>query len=127
MFFDYIKTFIKLYYLLYQLYVIELRKSVFSENRKFRDANPQFNGVVECLYVGMTSKSPKDRFEQHKRRVLSQKGQDISSQIVFKYGTFLRPSLYQHLPTYRNRNEALEAEKKLALELRRQRYAVWVN
>ena len=38
----------------YRVYVIELSKKVFSENRKFREANPQFNGVLECLYVGMT-------------------------------------------------------------------------
>lgn len=51
----------------YKVYVVELSKKVFTENRKFREANPQFNGVLECLYVGMTSKSPKERFEQHKK------------------------------------------------------------
>lgn len=112
---------------MYQVYVIELRKAVFTENKKFREANPQFNGVSECLYVGMTSQSPKERFEQHKRRQLSQKGMDISSNIVAQYGTFLRPSLYNTLPLYKTRPEALQAEKDLALSLRRQRYAVWVN
>ena len=52
-----------------------------------------------CLYVGMTSKSPKIDLNSINEESES-KGQDISSQIVFKYGTFLRPSLYQHLPTY---------------------------
>ena len=51
---------------LYRIYVVELSKRVFTENSKFRNANPQYNGVLECLYVGMTSKSPKERFEQHK-------------------------------------------------------------
>ena len=51
---------------IYQVYVIELSKRVFSESVKFRTANPQYNGVLECLYVGMTSKMPKERFEQHK-------------------------------------------------------------
>ena len=50
----------------YQIYVIELSKRVFTENARFRNANPQFNGVLECLYVGMTSKTPKERFKQHK-------------------------------------------------------------
>ncbi len=36
----------------YQVYVVELTKKVFTENAKFRAANPQFNGVLECLYVG---------------------------------------------------------------------------
>ncbi len=85
---------------MYQLYVIELRKTVFSENKKFREANPQFNGVLECLYVGMTSKSPKERFDQHKNGQMSKKGIDISSALVKKYGIFLRPSLYAHLQSF---------------------------
>lgn len=112
---------------MYRLYIIELRKSVFTESKKFRNANPQFNGVLECLYVGMTSKTPKQRFMQHKGMLLSKKGVDISSKIVFEYGTFLRPSMFQHLPTYKTREEALQAEQALALNLKKQRYAVWVN
>ena len=42
----------------YHVYVIELSRKVFTEDRKFREANPQFNGVQQCLYVGMTSKTP---------------------------------------------------------------------
>ena len=112
---------------MYQLYVIELRKTIFTENKKFRDANPQFNGVNECLYVGMTSKSPKIRFEQHKKRIQSKKGVHIASNYVYKYGIFLRPSLYQNLPKYINRDDALKAEQNLANALKQQRYAVWVN
>lgn len=112
---------------MYTLYVIELRKKVFTENRKFREANPQFNGVLECLYVGMTSKSPYERFDEHINGTLSKKGYDLSAAIVKKYGVYLRPSLYEHLPKYATKAEAHEAEKALALELRRQRYAVWFN
>ena len=46
----------------YQVYVVELSKKVFTENAKFRAANPQFNGVLQCLYVGMTRKTPAERF-----------------------------------------------------------------
>ena len=111
----------------YRIYVVELSKRVFSENRRFRDANPQFNGVLECLYVGMTSKTPKERFEQHKKGALSKKGHNISSNIVRKYGSYLRPSLYNHIDPIATRAEALKMEKLLALELRRKRYAVWFN
>jgi hypothetical protein len=112
---------------MYRLYVIELRKTVYTESKKFREANPQFNGVLECLYVGMSSKSPKERFDQHKNGVLSKKGVDISSSIVKKYGIFLRPSLYDQLPSYVKLDDALKAEKALAQKLKLQRYAVWVN
>lgn len=111
----------------YRIYVIELSKRVFTENAKFRAANPQFNGVLECLYVGMTSKTPKERFEQHKTGFISKKGYKISSTIVQKYGMYLRPSLYNHIDPLSSREEALKAEERLALELRRKRYAVWFN
>jgi len=111
----------------YRVYVVELSKKVFTENRKFREANPQFNGVLECLYVGMTSKTPKERFEQHKKGTLSKKGYNLSSSIVKKYGSYLRPSLYNHIDPMPTRTQALKMEKILALELRRKKYAVWFN
>ncbi|WCO01680.1 ribose-5-phosphate isomerase [Psychroserpens ponticola] len=111
----------------YRIYVVELSKKVFTEHRKFREANPQFNGVLECLYVGMTSKTPKERFEQHKTGYRNKKGHKLSSNIVEKYGSYLRPSLYNHIQPLQTRAEALKMEETLALELRRQRYAVWFN
>ena len=111
----------------YRIYVVELSKRVFTENAKFRAANPQFNGVLECLYVGMTSKTPKERFEQHKIGYINKKGHKISSTIVQKYGMYLRPSLYNHIDPLSSREEALQAEEKLALDPRRRRYAVWCN
>ena len=111
----------------YRVYVIELSKRVFTENSRFRTANPQFNGVLECLYVGMTSKTPKERFQQHKTGYRNKKGYKLSSNIVQKYGLYLRPSLYNHIDPLLSRSEALKMEEKLALELRRQRYAVWFN
>ncbi|RKR13470.1 hypothetical protein CLV91_2190 [Maribacter vaceletii] len=111
----------------YHIYVIELSKKVYTENRKFREANPQFNGVLECLYVGMTSKTPKERFEQHKTGHRNKKGYKISASIVEKYGMYLRGSLYQHIAPLETRAAALKMEEALALELRRKRYAVWYN
>lgn len=111
----------------YCVYVIELSKKVYSENRRFREANIQFNGVLECLYVGMTSKTPQERFKQHKTGALSKKGHKISANIVEKYGLYLRPSLYNHIDPFTTRTAALKMEKQLTLELRRKRYAVWSN
>ncbi|MFS4468067.1 ribose-5-phosphate isomerase [Maribacter sp. 2210JD10-5] len=111
----------------YYVYVIELSKKVFTENTRFRAANPQFNGVLECLYVGMTSKSPKERFLQHKSGCTNKKGHRLSSPIVQKYGLYLRGSLYNHIKPLATRAEALRMEKTLALELRRKQYAVWFN
>jgi hypothetical protein len=72
----------------YRVYVVELSKKVFSENRRFREANPQFNGVLECLYVGMTSKIPQERFIQHRTGYVNKKGHKLSANIVQKYGRY---------------------------------------
>jgi hypothetical protein len=112
----------------YSVYVIELSKRVFTENARFRAANPQFNGVLECLYVGMTSKTPKERFEQHKTGYTNKKGINLSAYLPYKYGTYLRPSLYEHINSRAmNRQDALRMEEKLAWDLRKQGYAVCFN
>jgi hypothetical protein len=112
----------------YRVYVVELSKKVFTENTKFRLANPQFHGVLQCLYVGMTSKTPAERFKQHRTGYVNSKGHKLSANIVQKYGTYLRPSLYEHINLKpMTREEALKMEEKLAWDLRRQGYAVWFN
>ena len=114
--------------LIYKVYVIELSKRVFTEDARFRAANPQFNGVLECLYVGMTSKTPAERLKQHKTGYRNKKGHKLSANIVEKYGRYLRPSLYDHINLKQmNRQEALLMEEKLAWDLRKQGYAVWFN
>lgn len=112
----------------YRVYVVELSRKVFNENRRFREANPQFNGMLQCLYVGMTSKTPQERFIQHRTGYVNKKGHKLSANIVQKYGMYLRPSLYDHINVNSmSRAEALLMEEKLAWDLRRQGYAVWFN
>lgn len=112
--------------LTHNVYVIELNKDVWRNNRKFRTANPQYNGVLECLYVGMTSHSPAERFKKHLTGYRNKKGVKISSNIVEQYGKFLRPSLYSKYNPLSKAN-AVQYEKELALALRRKGYAVWFN
>lgn len=112
----------------YRVYVVELSKKVFTENWRFRAANPQFNATLECLYVGMTSKTPAERLQQHKTGYINKKGHKLSAYVVQKYGIYLRPSLYEHLNVKpMNREEALAMEEKLAWDLRKQGYGVWFN
>jgi hypothetical protein len=114
--------------MVYQVYVVELSKRVFTETYRFRAANPQFNGVLECLYVGMTSKTPAELFKQHKTGYKNKKGYKLSAFIVEKYGSYLRPSLYNHVNLKpMTKQEALLMEEKLAWDLRRKGYAVWFN
>lgn len=110
----------------HNVYVIELSKKVWSENRKFREANPTWNGISSCLYVGMTSHSPEERFQKHISGYRNKKGVKISSNIVEKYGRYLRPSLYAPLNPM-TRSRAVHLEKTLAESLQKRGYAVWWN
>lgn len=112
--------------LTHNVYVVELSKIVWRENRKFREANPQYNGVLECLYVGMTCHTPQERFKKHKTGYRTKKGIKISSYYVERYGKFLRPSLYSKYNPLSKTNAA-RMEQDLALALRRKGYAVWFN
>ena len=76
----------------------------------------------------MTSKTPIERFKQHKTGYVNKKGHKLSASIVQQYGTYLRPSLYEHINLRAmRRQEALAMEEQLALDLRRKGYAVWFN
>ena len=45
----------------------------------------------------MTSKKPAERFKQHKTGYRNKKGYKLSAYIVERYGSYLRPSLYDHI------------------------------
>ena len=110
----------------HNVYVVELRKTVWSERKKFRDANPQYKGIKGCLYVGMTSHSPQERFDKHKSGYRNKKGHKISSPYVEKYGLYLRSSLFSHFNPL-TREDAIRLERNLAESLRKRGYAVWWN
>jgi len=110
----------------YSVYVIELNKKVWTDSWKFRNANPHYKGILECLYVGMTSLTPQQRYQKHKSGAKSKKGHKISSYFPEKYGTFLRSSLYgEYNPM--TKKDAVKMEKWLAEDLRKKGYAVWWN
>ena len=110
----------------HNVYVVELSKKVWSESSKFREANPQYKGMKACLYVGMTSLSPQERFKKHVKGARNKKGYKISSKYVEKYGLFLRPSLYSSFNPL-TRQAATQLERNLANSLKKRGYAVWWN
>jgi hypothetical protein len=48
----------------FNVYVIELDKAIL-ELQKFREANPDYDPTKPCVCVGMTARSPEERFQQH--------------------------------------------------------------
>jgi len=102
----------------HSVYIIELDPAVL-EKKKFRDANPNHDPKKPCLYVGMTGKTPDERFEQHKAGIKA-------NRYVKEHGKWLRRKMYKEYNpmTY---EEACRKEVELAGELRRKGYAVWQN
>ena len=102
----------------YSVYVIEL-DLVALKRRKFREANPDHKPGKACLYVGMTSRTPEERFAQHKAGLKS-------SSWVKNYGKYLRTRLFRRYNPM-SYEEAKSMEVELARKLRRAGYAVWQN
>ena len=102
----------------HNIYVIELDKEVLGK-KKFKDANPDYIEGSPCVYVGMTSKSPEERFKRHKEG-------HKAARIVKQFGIRLKPRQYQSLNPM-SRDEAAEMEFEKARRLRKKGWGVWVN
>jgi len=110
----------------HNVYVIELSKRVWSDSKKFREANPHYKGTMDCLYVGMTAHTPNERFTKHIKGHRNKKGYKVSSSVVEKYGLYLRPTLYNGFNPL-TRKDAVQLERELAESLKKRGYAVWWN
>ena len=101
----------------HNLYVVELRPTIFEKERRFFEANPHWLPEKQCVYVGMTGLSPEERFQKHLR---GEKG----AWFVHKYGLRLLPVLYRHFNPMPY-DLACVMEPELARQLREQGYGVW--
>ena len=104
----------------FNIYVIELDEAIWGARKKFREANPHYNGKKPCVYVGMTSLTPQERFEQHKNGV-------HSARFVRQFGVRLRPRLFEYHNPLDSKDEAAYWEQEKARRLRNRGYAVWQN
>jgi len=78
----------------------------------------KLKSVRRSVYVGQSYLSPEERFENHLAGYRA-------SRIVTKYGGKLRPDLYGHLPRYHSREQAEQAERELAQNLRARGWTVY--
>ena len=107
------------------IYVIELSKEII-KNKAFKKMNPDYDESKPCVYVGMTSKTPEQRFLEHITGARTKKGFPLFSRKVKKYGIRLKPRLYKsHNPM--TEKDAIEFEKEKARRLRKRGYGVWQN
>ena len=101
------------------LYVVELRPTIFEKERKFFEANIHWMPGKLCVYVGMTGLTPEERLKKHLQG-------EKDAWFVRKYGKCLLPDLYKHFnPMPYDLARVMEPE--LAQQLRGQGYGVWQN
>ena len=90
----------------HSVYVIELKPKVLEQHPKFVKANPNHDPAKACFYVGMTSKTPEERFEQHLKGYKANK-------YARDFGKFLCDELFCHYNPM-TRQEAEDREVVLA-------------
>jgi len=81
-----------------------------------RAATPDRRRGKPCVYVGMSGLTPEERFANHKRGIKA-------AGVVERYGLRLLPELYAHLNPMPY-EAAVQMEKDLAEDLRREGYSV---
>lgn len=97
----------------WRLYVIELHDAVGARERPDRP----------WVYVGLTSKTPEERFEEHRTGARTRRG-PLFSRVVHRHGLRLRPDLYEREPVRYSFEDGRTAEEALAERLRRKGYSV---
>jgi len=100
----------------YSVYVVELSPEVLQRAR-FRKANPDYDVMKPCVYVGMTGLDPDLRFDKHKAGIQA-------SRYVMLYGLRLMPELYTAYNPMPH-DGARDMEVELAIALREKGYGVW--
>ena len=103
----------------YFVCVIELDINLF-KSRRFLSKNPNYLINSKCFYVGQSSRKPTIRFEQHKEGYKSNKFAKV-------YGLFLRKDLFEKYNPIPTREDALNIEKMIAIDLRKKLFGVWYN
>lgn len=86
--------------------------------------NPGLNDPgLGYVYVGQTSKTPEQRLREHLTGAVSNKGHNLASRKVRKYGVDLNHELMTRR-VYLTQRQALKAERRLADRLREQGFVV---
>ena len=108
----------------YYVYVGQLRKEFArTPKAKLKNKNPDPNKVG--LYVGYSSKPPKERWNQHLTKARNKRGR-LYSKVAAEWGErFIHWKKFKvHNPIY-SKTKAEEMEKEIAIKFSDKGYAVW--
>jgi len=98
---------------IWRLYVVELDD----------DVGPRATPGLPWVYVGQTTLTPEQRFDQHLNRARNSNGR-LFAAVVADHGVALRPDLYQSEPLLYTERDAKRAEAELGERLARIGYSV---
>ena len=113
----------------YNVYVIGLKPD-FAKTKAAKKQNPNFvpGPNKRCYYVGHTSWTPEERYQQHIMEHVNKKGHKISSPKVVKYDykkNGLRPKQYKKYNPIATKSKAEKVEIELAKNIRKKGHCVY--
>ena len=108
----------------YYIYVGQLRREFAkSKKAKLKNENPDPNKVG--LYVGYSSKPPKERWKQHLTKARNKRGR-LYSKVAAEWGeNYIHWRKFQDCNPIKSKSKAKKLEKKIAIKYRDKGYAVW--
>ncbi len=110
----------------YYIYVGQLSKE-FVRSSKAKKKNNNINPKYDFgLYVGYSSKPPRERWDQHLKKAKSKKGIKIFSKVAAKWGeNYIHWKKFQKYNPVKSISKAKALERKIAIKYRDKGYAVW--
>lgn len=111
----------------YYVYIGQLKKE-FALTKAAKDKNPNADTDKTCLYVGYSTKPPRERWNQHLTKVRTKKGYPLFSRKAAKWGeNYIHWKKFKkYNPIYSSDSEEAEkVEKMLAEKYRDKGHTVW--
>jgi len=108
----------------YYVYVGQLRKEFAkSKKAKLKNENPDPNKVG--LYVGYSSKPPKERWQQHLTKARNKKGR-LYSLVAAEWGeNYIHWKKFQKHKPVKSISKAKKLEREIAIKYRDKGFATW--
>ena len=108
----------------FYVYVGQLRKE-FAQSKKAKLKNEKIDPKKVGLYVGYSSKPPKERWKQHLTKARNKKGR-LYSKIAAEWGeNYIHWKKFEKHNPISSLSKAKQLEKEIAVKYRDKGYATW--
>jgi len=108
----------------YYVYIGQLKKE-FAKSKKAKQKNKNPDPNKFGLYVGYSSKPPKERWSQHLTKARNKKGR-LYSKVAADWGeNYIHWKKFEKYNPLKTIEDAKALEKKIAIKYRDKNFAVW--